>query len=146
MKALAKDVDERYQYATELADDLQRFLITSDTIFGRKDLAQYMKSTFAEEVEREKQRMSEYAEMQAARGHAAGGRGGVHGSGGGAAAHLAGGGAERADGDSHHHAHRGDLAGASGLRRRPPAPRRPRRWCRPRLRSCRRAPRPAFRG
>ncbi|MBN1207002.1 MAG: protein kinase [Myxococcaceae bacterium] len=61
LKALARDVDERYQYASELGDDLQRFLITSDTIFGRKDLMQYMKSTFAEEVEREKQRLAEYA-------------------------------------------------------------------------------------
>ncbi|QSQ23939.1 serine/threonine protein kinase [Pyxidicoccus parkwayensis] len=64
MRALAKDVDERYQYASELGDDLQRFLITSDTIFGRKDLAQYMKSTFAEEVEREKQRILEYADIK----------------------------------------------------------------------------------
>jgi serine/threonine protein kinase len=64
MKALAKDVDERYQYASELGDDLQRFLITSDSIFSRKDLAQYMKATFAEEYEREKQRMMEYGEIR----------------------------------------------------------------------------------
>jgi len=68
MKALAKDVDDRYQYASEVADDLQRFLITSDSIFSRKDLAQYMKSTFAEEVEREKQRISEYSEIKAPEG------------------------------------------------------------------------------
>src|SRR5436305_9278859 len=37
MKALAKDVDDRYQYASELGDDLQRFLITSESIFSRKD-------------------------------------------------------------------------------------------------------------
>ncbi|WP_224366729.1 serine/threonine protein kinase [Hyalangium versicolor] len=61
LKALTKDVDERYQYASELGDDLQRFLITNDAIFGRKDLMQYMKSTFAEDVEREKQRLAEYA-------------------------------------------------------------------------------------
>lgn len=65
LKALARDVEDRYQYASELADDLQRFLITSDSIFSRKDLAQYMKATFAEEVEREKQRMIEYAEIKA---------------------------------------------------------------------------------
>jgi serine/threonine protein kinase len=64
LKALAKDVDERYQYASELGDDLQRFLITSDSIFSRKDLMQYMKSTFAEEVEREKQRLIEYADIK----------------------------------------------------------------------------------
>ncbi|WP_224244168.1 serine/threonine protein kinase [Hyalangium gracile] len=64
LKALARDVDERYQYASELGDDLQRFLITSDTIFGRKDLMQYMKATFAEDVEREKQRLAEYANIK----------------------------------------------------------------------------------
>jgi eukaryotic-like serine/threonine-protein kinase len=65
LKSLAKDVEERYQYASELGDDLQRFLLTNDSIFGRKDLMQYMKSTFAEEVEREKQRLAEYADIRA---------------------------------------------------------------------------------
>ncbi|RKH42904.1 protein kinase domain-containing protein [Corallococcus sicarius] len=65
LKALAKDVEERYQYASELGDDLQRFLLTSDSIFSRRDLMQYMKSTFAEEVEREKQRLAEYADIRA---------------------------------------------------------------------------------
>ena len=64
LKALARDVDDRYQYANELGDDLQRFLLTSDTIFGRKDLMQYMKSTFAEDVEREKQRLQEYVDIK----------------------------------------------------------------------------------
>ncbi len=64
LKALARDVDERYQYANELGDDLQRFLITSESIFGRKDLMQYMKSTFAEDVEREKLRLQEYADIK----------------------------------------------------------------------------------
>src|SRR3954469_140933 len=72
LKALARDVDTRYQYANELADDLQRFLITSDSIFSRKDLMQYMKSTFAEEVEREKVRLQEYADIKAPEGMAAG--------------------------------------------------------------------------
>jgi eukaryotic-like serine/threonine-protein kinase len=65
LRALAKDVNSRYQYASELADDLQRFLITSDSIFSRKDLMQYMKSTFAEEVDREKARLAEYADVKA---------------------------------------------------------------------------------
>ncbi|HEY8211429.1 MAG TPA: protein kinase [Myxococcaceae bacterium] len=71
LKALARDVDTRYQYANELADDLQRFLITSDSIFSRKDLMQYMKSTFAEEVEREKMRLQDYAEIKPPEGIAA---------------------------------------------------------------------------
>ncbi|RMG15993.1 MAG: serine/threonine protein kinase, partial [Deltaproteobacteria bacterium] len=54
MKALAKDVDDRYQWCSELQEDLQRFLITNDAIFSRKDLANFMKSAFTEDVEREK--------------------------------------------------------------------------------------------
>ncbi|MGZ6163036.1 MAG: serine/threonine protein kinase, partial [Myxococcaceae bacterium] len=65
LKALAKDPQDRFQYASELADELQRFLITSDSIFSRKDLMQYMKSTFAEEVERERARIAEYAGIKA---------------------------------------------------------------------------------
>jgi len=68
LKALAKDPTDRFQYASELADELQRFLITSDSIFSRKDLMQYMKSTFAEEVERERARMAEYADIKAPEG------------------------------------------------------------------------------
>jgi len=68
LKALAKDPADRFQYASELADELQRFLITSDSIFSRKDLMQYMKSTFAEEVERERARVAEYADIKAPEG------------------------------------------------------------------------------
>jgi serine/threonine protein kinase len=68
LKALAKDPADRFQYASELADELQRFLITSDSIFSRKDLMQYMKSTFAEEVDRERARMAEYADIKAPEG------------------------------------------------------------------------------
>ncbi len=64
MKALAKDVEDRYQYASELGDDLQRFLVTSENVFGRKDLAAFMKATFAEEVEKEKQRLQEYVDVR----------------------------------------------------------------------------------
>jgi hypothetical protein len=68
LKALAKDPEDRFQYASDLADELQRFLITSDSIFSRKDLMQFMKSTFAEEVERERARLAEYAEIKAPEG------------------------------------------------------------------------------
>jgi eukaryotic-like serine/threonine-protein kinase len=63
-KALAKEPEDRYQYASDLADDLQKFLIAGETVFGRKDLMQYMKSTFAEDFEREKVRLAEYAEVK----------------------------------------------------------------------------------
>ncbi len=64
LTALAKDPDERYPYASDLADALQRFVITSEAVFSRRDLMQSMKSTFAEDVEAEKLRQSEYAEIR----------------------------------------------------------------------------------
>ncbi len=64
MKSLAKDVDERYSYASELAEDLRKFLYTSGYSFGRKDLAAFMKATFAEDVEKEKQRLQEYNDVK----------------------------------------------------------------------------------
>jgi eukaryotic-like serine/threonine-protein kinase len=64
MKSLAKDVDERYSYASELAEDLRKFLYTSGYSFGRKDLAAYMRATFAEDVDKEKKRLQEYHDVK----------------------------------------------------------------------------------
>ena len=63
-KALSRDLTARYQYASEMAEDLQRYLITSNSLFTRKDLAQYMRATFAEDVERELARLAEYADVR----------------------------------------------------------------------------------
>ena len=65
LKALAREVEDRYQNASDLGDDLQRFLLSTETHFGRKDLVQYMQETFAEDVEREGQRLAEDAEVRA---------------------------------------------------------------------------------
>jgi eukaryotic-like serine/threonine-protein kinase len=89
LKALAKDVEDRYQYANELADDLQRFLITSDSIFSRKDLMQYMKSTFAEDVEREKLRLQESMDVKPTEGMLAAIEMGYGGSSGGTSPSVA---------------------------------------------------------
>ncbi|MCC6334462.1 MAG: serine/threonine protein kinase [Myxococcales bacterium] len=70
MKALAKDVDDRYQYASDLAMDLQGFMYSTGARFGERDLSQFMKSTFAEDYEKEKNRLFEYAEIKAPEGMA----------------------------------------------------------------------------
>jgi hypothetical protein len=64
MKSLAKDVDERYQYASELGQDLLSFMYSTGNVFTRKDLAAFMKATFAEDYDKERQRMQEYAEIK----------------------------------------------------------------------------------
>ncbi len=68
MKSLAKDVDDRYQHATELGEDLRAFMYSTGTPFARKDLAAFMKATFAEDYEKERARIQEYAEIKAPEG------------------------------------------------------------------------------
>ena len=53
LKALAPDPENRYQHASELVADLQRFLRQSQ--FEEKDLPTYMQSSFGEEIEAETQ-------------------------------------------------------------------------------------------
>jgi serine/threonine protein kinase len=60
MKALAKDVNERYQSAAEMQEDLQRYLYSSSPVYSRKELAQFMKNVFYEEIQRDKERRLEY--------------------------------------------------------------------------------------
>ncbi len=65
LKALAKDVDDRYQTAMDLHDDLQSFMYTSGNFFARKDLAAYMKKSFHEEITREEARDEQYRQIKA---------------------------------------------------------------------------------
>jgi serine/threonine protein kinase len=65
LRALARDVDLRYQTAGEFGADLQRFLITQEKVFGPSDLADYMHSTFAEELAKEKVKAAELATASA---------------------------------------------------------------------------------
>lgn len=64
LKALAKDVDDRYQTAMDLHDDLQSFMYTSGHFFSRKDLSAYMRRAFADEIAKESQREEEYRRME----------------------------------------------------------------------------------
>ena len=65
LKALAKDVDDRYQTAMDLHDDLQSFMYTSGNFFARKDLAAYMRKSFQDEITREEARDEEYRKIKA---------------------------------------------------------------------------------
>ncbi|MFH1130526.1 MAG: protein kinase [Pseudomonadota bacterium] len=57
LKALAKDVDERYQNAIDLHDDLQAYMYTSGEFYSRKDLAAWMKRNFVREIEHEERKL-----------------------------------------------------------------------------------------
>jgi len=62
-RALAPDVNERYPYASELGEDLRRFLALEGEDFAQHDLRRYLRATFAQDVQREEQRQQEYARI-----------------------------------------------------------------------------------
>jgi serine/threonine protein kinase len=53
LKALAGEVDERYQTAMELHEDLESFTYATGHTFNRKDLGVYMRKVFSEELAQE---------------------------------------------------------------------------------------------
>ncbi len=64
LKALAKDVEDRYQNAIDLHDDLQAFVYTAGEFYSRKDLAAWMKDTFSKEIEEETAKLEAYRQMR----------------------------------------------------------------------------------
>ena len=65
LKALSRNLDERYEWASELGQDLLTFMYSTGTPYTRKDLQAYMRSTFAEDYDRERSRLKEYAGIKA---------------------------------------------------------------------------------
>ena len=59
MKALARDVDERYQWANEMQEALHAFLLTREPVFTAKHLSTWMREQFALEMKREQQILDE---------------------------------------------------------------------------------------
>lgn len=66
MRALSRNLGARYQYASEMREDLMRFLYSFDSVFGRRDLATYMHSVFASDLEKEMKRQASYEPFFAA--------------------------------------------------------------------------------
>lgn len=60
MKALAKGREDRYRWAAEMAEDLQRYLFSTNQPFARTDLQRYMGQHFKEELAKEKKRIESY--------------------------------------------------------------------------------------
>jgi hypothetical protein len=58
-KALTRDVDQRYQWASELQEQLHAFLLSRDPVFTAKQLASWMREQFAVEMKREQQVLDE---------------------------------------------------------------------------------------
>ena len=56
LKALAPDPARRYQSASDLHDELVRFTVTGDVVFGPRQLASWLREEFAAEYEQEQKR------------------------------------------------------------------------------------------
>ena len=52
-----------YPYASELEEDLRRFLAQDGEDFAQPDLRRYLRAAFAQDVQREEQRQQEYARI-----------------------------------------------------------------------------------
>jgi serine/threonine protein kinase len=64
LKALAKDVEDRYQNSIDLHDELQAFVYTAGEFYSRKDLAGWMKRTFAKEIDEETAKLESYRQLK----------------------------------------------------------------------------------
>ncbi|HWE29031.1 MAG TPA: protein kinase, partial [Polyangia bacterium] len=58
-KALARDVDERFQWANEMQEALHAFLLTREPVYTAKHLSTWMREQFALEMKREQQILDE---------------------------------------------------------------------------------------
>lgn len=62
-KALAKDREERYQWASEFSEDLKKFSYSSESNFTRQDMMNFMGEFFADELEEETSKLEEYRKL-----------------------------------------------------------------------------------
>src|SRR5262245_47349165 len=60
LKALAKDVEDRYQWCSEMLAYLQAYLMSQDVVFTAKSLSSWLKEVFLQEIERERQLLEQY--------------------------------------------------------------------------------------
>jgi serine/threonine protein kinase len=64
LKGLAREPEDRYQWASDLQEDLMRFLLAGDAIYSGKHLSSYMKEAFAEDMLREAEKMERFAGIE----------------------------------------------------------------------------------
>ncbi|MBK8011882.1 MAG: serine/threonine protein kinase [Deltaproteobacteria bacterium] len=67
LKALARNPEERFSWAGEMAEALQRFLFASEQSFTRTDLLRYMHEHFEEELAEERARLEGYKGLSSRR-------------------------------------------------------------------------------
>ncbi|MFH1810385.1 MAG: serine/threonine-protein kinase [Pseudomonadota bacterium] len=63
-KALAKDPDDRYQWASDLSEALQRFMLLHGKPSNRMDMGKYLRENFTVDYDRERLRMEAFREIE----------------------------------------------------------------------------------
>jgi serine/threonine protein kinase len=63
-KALAKDRDDRYRWASDLSEDLQRYLLNAGKPPNRHDLGAYIRENFTVDYDKERLRLESYREVK----------------------------------------------------------------------------------
>ncbi|MHB8872817.1 MAG: protein kinase domain-containing protein [Myxococcaceae bacterium] len=61
LKALAREQEDRYQWGSDLQEDLMRFLLAGEAIYSAKHLQAFMKEAFAEDLLREAEKIERFA-------------------------------------------------------------------------------------
>lgn len=64
LKALAREQEDRYQWASELEQDLLRFLMAGDATYSPRDLSLFLKQAFGEDLLREEEKMERYSAIE----------------------------------------------------------------------------------
>ena len=64
LKSLAREAEDRYQWASDLQEDLMRFLLAGDAIYSAKHLSSFMKDAFAEDLLREGEKMERFSNIE----------------------------------------------------------------------------------
>ncbi|MGM0595531.1 MAG: protein kinase domain-containing protein [Myxococcota bacterium] len=62
-RALTKDVEERYQWASDLQDDLEMFLHSTDPVYSSKRLSMWMKKVFSDEMKKEQESLEKMLKL-----------------------------------------------------------------------------------
>ncbi|MBI4508757.1 MAG: protein kinase [Deltaproteobacteria bacterium] len=68
LKALSRDVEDRYQWASDLQEDLMSFLKSTVPIYSAKHLSQWMKEAFRDELAREQQLSDQFRRLEQGQG------------------------------------------------------------------------------
>ncbi|HEY3352365.1 MAG TPA: serine/threonine-protein kinase, partial [Polyangia bacterium] len=63
MKGLARDPEDRYQWANEMQEELQAYVMSQEPVYTSKHLSRWMKETFMLELKREQQMLEQYKKV-----------------------------------------------------------------------------------